>query len=36
VFGAATPMLATTAICVILMEERLAGPAKQQRVEMAV
>jgi MFS family permease len=36
VFGAATVMLATTALCMILMEERpLAGPAKQQPVEMA-
>jgi EmrB/QacA subfamily drug resistance transporter len=36
VFGAATLMLATTALCMILMEERpLAGPAKQQPVDMA-
>jgi hypothetical protein len=36
VFGAATAMLATTALCMILMEERpLAGPAKPQPVEMA-
>jgi EmrB/QacA subfamily drug resistance transporter len=36
VFGAATLMLATTALCMILMEERpLAGPAKQQSVDMA-
>jgi EmrB/QacA subfamily drug resistance transporter len=36
VFGAATLMLATTAICMVLMEERpLAGPTKQQPVEMA-
>jgi hypothetical protein len=36
VFGAATVMLATTALCMIAMEERpLAGPATQQPVEMA-
>jgi len=36
VFGAATVMLATTALCMILMEERpLAGPAKQQPVDLA-
>jgi MFS family permease len=36
VFGAATLMLATTALCMVLMEERpLAGPAKQQPVDMA-
>jgi hypothetical protein len=36
VFGAATLMIATIALCMVLMEERpLAGPAKQQPVEMA-
>ena len=36
VFVAATLMIATTALCVILMEEQpLAGPAKQQLVDMA-
>jgi MFS family permease len=36
VFGAATLMIATTGFCMVLMEERpLAGPAKQQPVEMA-
>jgi hypothetical protein len=36
VFGAATLTIATTAFCMILMEERpLAGPSKQQLVDMA-
>ncbi|MBV8920473.1 MFS transporter, partial [Bradyrhizobium sp.] len=36
VFGAATVMLATTALCMMAMEERpLAGPVKQQPVDMA-